>query len=104
MPDTTMEVLLTSIPTLPDRECQGPQRPFQQVDTRLDCRAFGLLMQGRLSSDKLHLLRHAIDPMAALARTTHQHSIAYALVMQMLRYVAGFIALHDEIEEAPRTK
>jgi len=32
-----------------------------------------------------HLLRHAIDPMAALARTAHQRSAVRALVMQGLR-------------------
>jgi hypothetical protein len=34
--------------------------------------------------DESHLLRHAIDPMAALARTVHQHSVTHALVMQGL--------------------
>jgi hypothetical protein len=54
--------------------------------------------------DESHSLRPTANPMAAQARTAHQHSAAYALVMQMLRYVAGFIAFHDEIDEVPSTK
>ena len=36
------------------------------------------------AGDEPHLLCHAIDPMAALARTAHQHGVAHALVMQVL--------------------
>lgn len=50
------------------------------------------------------LLRHAIDPMADLARTTHQHGVAQTLNMQVLRYDNGFVAFHSEIEETHSTR
>lgn len=51
-----------------------------------------------------HLLRHAIDPMAALVRTAHQHGVAHELVMQVLRNDAGFLAFYGEIEETRSTR
>jgi hypothetical protein len=54
--------------------------------------------------DESHLLRHAIDPMAALARTAHHHRVAHALVMQVLRNDAGFVAFDGEIEETRSTR
>ena len=56
------------------------------------------------AGDESHLLRHAIDPMAALARTAHQHRIAHALVMQVLRNDAGLVAFDGEIEETRSTR
>ena len=54
--------------------------------------------------DESHLLRHAINPMAALARTVHHHGAAHALVMQLLRHDTGFVAFHGEIEETRSTR
>ena len=56
------------------------------------------------AGDESHSLCHAIDPMAALARTAHQHVVAHALVMQVLRNDASFISFHGEIEETRSTR
>ena len=58
----------------------------------------------RAAGDEPRLLRHAIDSMAALARTAHQHRVAHALVMQVLRHDAGFVAFYGEIEETRSTR
>jgi hypothetical protein len=56
------------------------------------------------AGDEPHLLRHAIDSMAALARTAYQHRVAHALVMQVLRHDADFVAFYGEIEETRSTR
>ena len=56
------------------------------------------------AGNESHFLRHAIDPMASRARTTHQYGVAYALVIQILRYGSGFVAFHSEIEKADSTR
>src|SRR6185436_6213356 len=41
-----------------------------------------------------HVLCHAIDPMASLVRSAHQHGVPDLLLMEILRNRACFIALH----------